>query len=131
VSNPKNKTLLGETGRPAGVILGMPTLWLALKALGMGILAFAYLAGLRKWVYQGKLGMGLAAVLLAFPALIALTGAYPATLLRGIPLVGVGMFLHHYRARILMQIKLLWFTTLSMIVVQGYYACYAHFVLGR
>jgi hypothetical protein len=30
-----------------------------------------------------------------------------------------------------MQIKLLWFTTLSVIVVQGYYVCYAHFVLGR
>ena len=109
----------------------MPTLWLALKGLGMGISAFAYLAGLRKWVYQGNLGMGLAAVILVFPALIALTDTYPATFLRAIPLVGVGMFLHHYGARILTQIKLLWFTTLSVIVVQGYYACYAHFVLGR
>jgi len=106
-------------------------LWLALKTLGIGISAFAYLAGLRRWIYQGNLGMGLLAVILVFPALIALTDAYPATLLRALPLVGVGMFAHHYGARILSQIKLLWFTTLSMLVVQGYLACYAHFMLGR
>ena len=41
------------------------------------------------------------------------------------------MFLHHYGARILMQIKLLWFTTLSVIVVQFYIVFYGHFVAGR
>lgn len=111
--------------------MGMPMLWLALKTLGLGISAFAYVAGVRKWVYHGGLGMGLLAVLAAYPMVIALTPEFPATLLRALPLVGIGMFLHHYGARILSQIKLLWFTTLSVIVVQGYYACYAHFVLGR
>lgn len=99
--------------------------------LGIIVFAFAYVAALGKWVYEGKLALGLLAVFVFFPVLIALTPAFPATLLRGLPLVGVGMFLHHYGRRILMQIKLLWFTTLSVLVVQGYYACYAHFVLGR
>ncbi len=106
-------------------------LLLGLEWLGIAIFAFAYISGVRKWVYEGNLLMGLLAVFICFPILIALTPAWPATLLRGLPLVGVGMFLHHYGRRILMQIKLLWFTTLSVLVVQGYYACYAHFVLGR
>ena len=98
---------------------------------GIVIFTFAYVAALRKWIYQGNLALGLLAVFVFFPVLIALTPTFPATLLRGLPLVGVGMFLHHYGRRILMQIKLLWFTTLSVLVVQGYDACYAHFVLGR
>jgi hypothetical protein len=102
-----------------------------LNWLGIAVFTFAYVAAVRKWVYQGNLILGLLAVFVFFPAIIALTPAFPATLLRALPLVGVGMFLHHYGRRILMQIKLLWFTTLSVLVVQGYYACYAHFVLGR
>jgi hypothetical protein len=104
---------------------------LLLQWLGITVFAFAYVAALRKWVYEGSLALGLLAVFIFFPVLIALTQAFPATLLRGLPLVGVGMFFHHYGRRILMQIKLLWFTTLSVMVVQGYYVCYAHFVLGR
>jgi hypothetical protein len=102
-----------------------------LNWLGIAVFSFAYVAGLRKWVYQGNLILGLLSVLIFFPVLIAMTMTFPATLLRALPLAGVGMFLHHYGRRILMQIKLLWFTTLSVLVVQGYYACYAHFVLGR
>lgn len=102
-----------------------------LQWLGIAVFTFAYVAALRKWVYQGNLALGLLAVLVFFPILIALTPVFPLTLLRGLPLLGVAMFLHHYGSRILMQIKLLWFTTLSVLVVQGYYVCYAHFVLGR
>ena len=106
-------------------------LLIALQWLGIVVFAFAYIAGIRKWVYEANLILGLGAVFVCFPILIALTPVWPATLLRGLPLVGVGMFLHHYGSRILMQIKLLWFTTLSVLVVQGYFACYAHFFLGR
>ena len=102
-----------------------------LQWLGIAVFALAYLAALRRWIYQGNLALGLLAVFVFFPALIALTPSFPSTVLRGLPLAGVGMFLHHYGRRILMQIKLLWFTTLSVLVVQGYYVCYAHFVLGR
>ena len=102
-----------------------------LNWLGIAVSTAAYLACLRKWIYQGNLLLGLAAILICFPLLIGLTQTFPATLLRGMPLVGVGMFLHHYGSRILMQIKLLWFTTLSVIVVQCYYAFYAHFILAR
>jgi hypothetical protein len=102
-----------------------------LQWLGIAVFTVAYLAALRKWVYEGNLALGLLAVFVCFPVLIALTPAFPAILLRGLPLVGIGMFFHHYGRRILMQIKLLWFTTLSVMVVQGYYVCYTHFVLGR
>jgi hypothetical protein len=99
--------------------------------LGIAISSAGYLLGLRKWIYEGRLLLGLLSIFIFFPLLIALTMAFPATLLRALPLVGVGMFIHHYRARILMQIKLLWFTTLSVIVVQFYYAFYGHFMLGH
>jgi hypothetical protein len=102
-----------------------------LNWVGIALATAAYIVGLRKWIYQGNLLLGLIAVLVCFPVLIALTMAFPATLLRGMPLVGVGMFIHHYGRRLLMQIKLLWFTTLSVLVVQGYYVAYAHFVLSR
>ena len=94
---------------------------LILQTLGILIAAAAYLAGLQRWIYQGKLLAGLLAIFVCFPALILLTPVAPFVYLRGIPLVGVFMFFHHYRSRILMQIKLLWFTTLSVLVVQGYY----------
>jgi hypothetical protein len=102
-----------------------------LKWLGIAGFSAAYLAGLRKWVYQGNLLLGLVSIFICFPLLICLTMEFPATLFRGLPLVGVGMFMHHYGRRILMQIKLLWFTTLSVIVVQFYYVFYAHFMMAR
>jgi hypothetical protein len=104
---------------------------LVLNWLGIAFSTAAYIAGLRKWIYQGNFLLGLLAILICFPLLIALTQTPPATLLRGLPLVGLGMFIHHYGARILMQIKLLWFTTLSVIVVQFYYVFYGHFLLAR
>ncbi|MDQ2999828.1 MAG: hypothetical protein M3Y08_01000 [Fibrobacterota bacterium] len=102
-----------------------------LNWLGMALSSFAYLAGLRKWVYQGNLILGLLSVLVFFPLLIATTVAYPAYYLRTLPLVGVGMFLHHYGSRILMQIKLLWFTTLSVLVVQFYFVFFGQFIFAR
>ncbi len=101
---------------------------LILTWLGITCASVAYLSGLRKWIYEGNLWFGLISVFICFPILISLTMTFPATLLRGLPLVGVGLFLHRYGSRILMQIKLLWFTTLSVLVVQGYYAFYAHFL---
>jgi hypothetical protein len=102
-----------------------------LNWLGIVVSTATYIAGLRKWIYQGNLLLGLLSIFICFPILICLTTTFPAILLRAMPLVGVGMFIHRYGARILMQIKLLWFTTLSVIVVQFYYAFYAHFVLAR
>lgn len=104
---------------------------LILNWLGIAVSAAAYVGGLRKWIYQGNFLLGMVATLICFPILIALTQTPPATLLRALPLVGLGMFIHHYGARILMQIKLLWFTTLSVIVVQFYFAFYGHFLVGR
>jgi hypothetical protein len=94
---------------------------LILHAAGILLAAAGYLEGLRRWIYHGKLWAGLVSIFLCFPLLIVLTAHPPVIYLRGIPLVGVGMFIHRYRSRILMQIKLLWFTTLSVLVVQGYY----------
>ncbi len=102
-----------------------------LNWLGIALSTAAYIAGLRKWIYQGNLILGLLSVFVFFPILIALTMTFPATILRAMPLVGIGMFIHHYGRRLLMQIKLLWFTTLSVMVVQGYYLVYAHFFLAR
>ncbi|MDB5102713.1 MAG: hypothetical protein JWP91_402 [Fibrobacteres bacterium] len=102
---------------------------LLLNWLGIAFSTAAYLAGLRKWIYQGNLILGLVSIFVFFPLLICLTMTFPATILRAMPLVGVGMFVHHYGSRLLMQIKLLWFTTLSVIVVQFYYALYGHFML--
>lgn len=92
-----------------------------LKWLGILLASAAYLAGLRAWIYRGHLLLGLASILITFPILILLTTAYPALYFRVLPLAGVGMFLHRYGSRILMQVKLLWFTTLSVLVVQFYY----------
>ena len=101
---------------------------LVLNWLGIILACAAYLFTLRKWIYQGQLWPGIFALLVVFPILIALTSTFPAYWLRAIPLVGLGMFTHRYRWRILMQIKLLWFTTLSVLVVQGYYAFGSHFL---
>lgn len=93
---------------------------IALTWLGILFSCAAYLAGLRKWIYEGSLFPGLLSILVFFPILIALTMKPPADFLRAIPLVGVGMFVHQYGFRLLMQIKLLWFTTLTVLVAQGY-----------
>lgn len=100
---------------------------LILNWLGIALSSAAYLIGLHKWIYQGRLLFGLLATLVCFPVLICLTATFPAAYLRAMPLVGLGMFIHHYGSRLLMQIKLLWFTTLSVLVVQGYFFAYAHF----
>jgi hypothetical protein len=92
-----------------------------LQWAGILLTAAAYVAGLWGWIYRGHLMLGLASILITFPILILLTPAYPALLFRCLPLAGVGMFLHRYGSRILMQVKLLWFTTLSVLVVQCYY----------
>jgi hypothetical protein len=99
--------------------------------LGIVLSSAAYLIGLRKWIYQGNLRFGLLATVVFFPVLICLTKTFPGTLLRAMPLLGIGMFIHHYGRRLLMQIKLLWFTTLSVLVVQGYYVIYTHFAWAR
>ncbi len=104
---------------------------IALQWIGIILACAGYIAGLRRWVYHGHLGLGLFSTLLCFPILISLTMTFPAVFLRAIPLAGIAMFIDHYRSRILMQIKLLWFTTLSVLVVQGYYAFHAFFVLAR
>ncbi|MEO7426390.1 MAG: hypothetical protein ABI036_14475 [Fibrobacteria bacterium] len=100
---------------------------LILNWLGITLSSAAYLSGLRLWIYRGRLLFGLLATLICFPVLICLTTTFPAAYLRAMPLVGIGMFIHHYGSRLLMQIKLLWFTTLSVLVVQGYFFAYAHF----
>ena len=93
---------------------------LILKVLGILVFTSAYLAGLWQWIYREKMLSGLGAVLLCFPAIIWFTLYSPFMYLRALPVVGIAMFFHRYRARILMQVKLLWFTTLSVAVVQGY-----------
>lgn len=94
---------------------------IALKWLGILIAAFAYVGGLAQWIYRSKLLPGILSISVFFPALIWLTFATPLLFLRALPLAGVVMFAHRYRARILMDIRLLWFTTLTVLVVQTYY----------
>lgn len=92
-----------------------------LQAVGILLTIAAYIEGLRRWIYRGALVPGLLSILVFFPILILLTTQPPALCLRAAPLAALGMFIHRYGSRILMQIKLLWFTTLSVLVVQGYY----------
>jgi len=98
-----------------------------LKWICIALTLSAYLFGLKKWIYEANLLLGLAAMILIFPILIALTSVFPAYYLRAVPVVAVVMFVHHYKTRVLHQIKLLWFTTLTVLVVQGYYAFLSHF----
>jgi hypothetical protein len=102
---------------------------IALKWLGILIASAAYVAGLAQWVYRSRLLPGLLAMVVVFPALIWLTFSTPLLFLRALPLVGLAMFLHRYRARFLMEIRLLWFSTLSVLVVQVYYL-FAGFLYG-
>ncbi len=94
---------------------------IALKFLGILLASAAYVAGLAQWVYRGKVLSGILAMVVFFPSLIWLTFSTPFLFLRALPLVGLAMFAHRYRSRILMEIRLLWFTTLSVLVVQAYY----------
>ncbi len=99
---------------------------IALKWMGIFLAAGAYVAGLVRWIYAGKVLPGLLAICLFFPVLIWLTYASPLIFLRALPLAGLAMFLHRYGARILMEMRLLWFTTLSVLVVQAYYLAAAY-----
>jgi hypothetical protein len=94
---------------------------IALKWLGIALAAGAYLTGLARWIYAGKVLPGLLAMLVLFPALIWLTYSSPLLFLRALPLAGLAMFAHRYGARILLEMRLLWFTTLSVLAVQAYY----------
>lgn len=94
---------------------------IALKWLGILAASAAYLGGLAQWVYRSRILPGILAMLVVFPALIWLTLSTPLLFLRALPLLGLAMFAHRYGRRILMEIRLLWFTTLSVISVQVYY----------
>lgn len=94
---------------------------IALKWLGILVASAAYLAGLAQWVYRSRVLPGTLAILVVFPALIWLTLSTPLVFLRALPLLGLAMFIHRYGKRLLMEIRLLWFTTLSVIAVQVYY----------
>lgn len=99
---------------------------IALKWLGIALAAAAYVAGLARWIYAGKVLPGLLAMLVFFPALIELTYFSPLLFLRALPLAGLAMFAHRYGTRTLMEMRLLWFTTLSVLVVQAYYLVAAY-----
>jgi hypothetical protein len=93
-----------------------------LRWIGLILASILYLGCMFQWAYLGRWRMGLVAVLLVFPGMLYLSQGGYGLWLRGIPLLGVLMFLHHLRARFLRSISLLWFTTLTVLVVQGYYA---------
>lgn len=94
---------------------------IALKWLGILVATATYVAALAQWVYRGKILPGVLAMVVIFPALIWLTFSTPFLFLRALPLVGVGMFAHRYGLRTIMEIRLLWFTTLTVLAVQAYY----------
>jgi len=80
-----------------------------------------YGAGLYLWIYRARLWPGLAAMLGLYPLLLSLTRGTPWFFLRVIPILGVAMFFHRHGLRTLTQIRLLWFTTLSVLAVHIYY----------
>lgn len=94
---------------------------IALKWVGIFLAAAAYVGGLSQWIYRNRFWPGALAIFVFFPVLIWLTFSSPLLFLRALPLAGLAMFLHRYGSRILMEIRLLWFTTLSVLVVQAYY----------
>lgn len=95
---------------------------LLLRWLGMFLALGLYLGGVAQWAYLGRWRAGALAVLLAFPALLLLSQGNSGVWLRAAPLLGVLMFLHHLRGAFLRSISLLWYTTLTVLVSQGYYA---------
>lgn len=102
---------------------------IALQWVGIFTAAFAYLWGLAEWIFKERKLPGLLAMLVFFPALIWLTLGTPWLFLRALPVMGLGLFVHRYRWRVLMEIRLLWFTTLSVLAIQAYYML-AGFLLG-
>lgn len=95
---------------------------LLLRWVGLLLASGLYLVAMAQWVYLARWRIGLLAVLVLFPGLIYLSSGGHGTWLRALPVLGVLMFLHHLRGRFLKSISLLWFTTLTVLVVQGYYA---------
>lgn len=94
---------------------------IALKWLGILLAASAYVVGLAQWIYRKQVLPGLLAMVVVFPALIWLTLSTPLMFLRALPLVGLGMFVHHHGFKAILEIRLLWFTTLSVLTVNVYY----------
>lgn len=105
---------------PPGLV-GYYKTMIALKWLGILLAASAYVAGLAQWIYRGRILSGVLAITVFFPALCWLTYDTPLLYLRALPVVGLAMFAHRYGSRILMEIRLLWFMTLSVLTVQAYY----------
>jgi len=95
---------------------------LLLRWTGLLLASGLYLAGIAQWAYLGRWRMGVAAVLLVFPGLLVLSHGGHGTWLRAIPLLGVFLFIHSLKGAFLRSIPLLWYTTLTVLVVQGYYA---------
>jgi hypothetical protein len=98
---------------------GMLTPWLKLFVGLLG--AGAYAGGLFYWVYRNRLWPALISMLILYPLLILVTRETSWTFLRAVPIVGIFLFLHRSRGDVLRQIRLLWFTTLSVAVVHVYY----------
>jgi hypothetical protein len=94
---------------------------IALKWVGILLAAAAYLGGLAQWIYRARILPGLLAMVVVFPALIWLTLSTPLMFLRALPLVGLGMFVHRYGLKAILEIRMLWFTTLSVLTVNVYY----------
>jgi hypothetical protein len=90
-------------------------------ALGMLIACALYVWGLFHWIFFGKKWAGALALLGAFPALVFLSAGTWGIYLRAIPLIGIAMFALRERTKILRSIHLLWFTTLTVLVVHLYY----------
>lgn len=93
-----------------------------LRWVGLLLASGLYLAGIAQWAYLGRWRIGLLVVLLVFPGLLYLSQGGHGLWLRAVPVLGVLMFWHHLRGRFLKSIPLLWYTTLTVLVVQGYYA---------
>jgi hypothetical protein len=93
-----------------------------LRWLALILAAILYLVFMAQWAYRGRWRQGLIAVLLVFPGMLYLSQGGYGLWLRGIPILGVLMFLHSLGSRFLRSIALLWFTTLTVFVAQGYYA---------
>ncbi len=91
-------------------------IWVGSLLAGMG-----YVAGIHAWVYRDRILPGILAVCLLFPMFIHLTASVNAPMLRVLPLVGLVFFVHRYGLSLLLQIKLLWFSTLSLATVVTYF----------
>ena len=97
----------------------MLTPWLKLF-VGM-VAVGAYGAGLYSWTHRDRLWPALFSMVILYPLLILVTRDTPWTFLRAAPVIGVALFLHRYRGGVLKQIRLLWFTTLTVLATHVYY----------